>query len=57
MKGADSDWMGMINKYGAAWEVPVTPKLPWDIRIVSDDGQEVKAFQCTSAKALANTHL
>ena len=29
MKGADSDWMGMTNKYGQAWEVPVTPKLPW----------------------------
>ena len=41
MKGADSDWMGMTNKYGEAWEVPVTPKLPWDFRIVSDDGQEV----------------
>ena len=41
MKGADSDWMGMTNKYGQAWEVPVTPKLPWDFRIVSDDGQEV----------------
>ena len=41
MKGADSDWMGMTNKYGEAWEVPVTPKLPWDFRIVGDDGQEV----------------
>jgi len=29
MKGSDSDWMGMNNKYGQAWEVPVTPKLPW----------------------------
>lgn len=44
IKGADSDWMGMTNKYGAAWEVPVTPKLPWDFRIVSDDGQEVTAL-------------
>lgn len=42
MKGADSDWMGMTNKFGQAWEVPVTPKLPWDFRIVSDDGQEVR---------------
>ena len=41
MKGSDSDWMGMTNKYGQAWEVPVTPKLPWDFRIVSDDSQEV----------------
>jgi hypothetical protein len=41
MKGSDSDWMGMTNKYGAAWEVPVTPNLPWDFRIVSDDSQEV----------------
>jgi len=29
MKGSDSDWMGMNNKYGEAWEVPVTPHLPW----------------------------
>ena len=42
MKGSDSDWMGMTNKYGEAWEVPVTPKLPWDFRIVGDDGQEVR---------------
>lgn len=42
MKGSDSDWMGMTNKYGEAWEVPVTPQLPWDFRIVSDDGQEVR---------------
>ena len=41
LKGSDSDWMGMTNKYGEAWEVPVTPKLPWDFRIVSADGQEV----------------
>lgn len=41
MKGSDSDWMGMTNKYGQAWEVPVTPKLPWDFRMVSDDSQEV----------------
>jgi hypothetical protein len=44
MKGRDSDWMGMQNKYGEAWEVPVTPSLPWDFRIVSDDGQEVRAW-------------
>ena len=52
IKGADSDWMGMTNKYGAAWEVPVTPKLPWDFRIVSDDGQEVRASECSTARAL-----
>ena len=43
LKGKDSDWMGMTNKYGEAWEVPVTPQLPWDIRIVGTDGQEVGA--------------
>ena len=44
MKGADSDWMGMTNKYGEAWEVPVTPKLPWDFRIVGADGQEASGM-------------
>ena len=44
MKGSDSDWMGMTNKYGQAWEVPVTPKLPWcgpsllAVRVVHDSG-------------------
>ena len=46
--------MGMTNKYGAAWEVPVTPKLPWDFRIVSDDGQEVRASEYSTAEALTN---
>ena len=54
IKGADSGWMGMTNKYGAAWEVPVTPKLPWDFRIVSDDGQEVRGFKWPTARALTN---
>ncbi|CAL5220563.1 g2600 [Coccomyxa viridis] len=49
LKGADSDWMGMTNKYGEAWEVPVTPKLPWDFRIVGDDGQEVTALGLINA--------
>ncbi|KAK9839672.1 hypothetical protein WJX81_004788 [Elliptochloris bilobata] len=44
MKGSDSDWMGMNNKYGQAWEVPVTPHLPWDFRFVSDDKQELTAL-------------
>ena len=57
LKGADSDWMGMTNKYGAAWEVPVTPKLPWDFRIVSDDGQEVMPFQSHAVRVLAEARL
>ena len=48
MKGADSEWMGMNNKYGEAWELPVTPSLPWDFRIVSDDGQEVRVGTCVA---------
>lgn len=55
MKGADSDWMGMINKYGQAWEVPVTPKLPWDFRIVSDDGQEVRNISNPQSPAAADS--
>ncbi|CAL8464429.1 g3964 [Coccomyxa elongata] len=52
MKGSDSDWMGMTNKYGQAWEVPVTPKLPWDFRIVSDDSQEVTAIGLINSQGM-----
>ena len=41
VKGPQSDWEGMSNKWGAAWEIAQAPKYPLDIHLTNDQGQEV----------------
>ncbi|KAK9819887.1 hypothetical protein WJX72_003612 [[Myrmecia] bisecta] len=45
IKGEDSDWTSLKNIWGATWELGWTPKVPLDVRIRQDDGQEVTAYQ------------
>lgn len=42
VKGPESDWEGMSNKWGAAWEISQAPKYPLDIHLTNDQGQEVR---------------
>ena len=42
VKGPESDWEGMDNKWGAAWEVVHAPTYPLDIHLTNDQGQEVQ---------------
>ena len=42
VKGPQSDWEGMSNKWGAAWEIDHAPKYPLDIHLTNDQGQEVR---------------
>ena len=41
IKGQNTNWMDMSNKWGAAWEIAKAPAPPLDLRIVSSDGSEV----------------
>lgn len=41
VKGANTGWTGLRNKYGGMWELDTQPELPLDVRIVADSGQEV----------------
>ena len=53
VKGPESDWEGMSNKWGAAWEIAQAPKYPLDIHLTNDQGQEVRCIgpsQCASAQ-------
>ena len=42
VKGPESDWEGMDNKWGAAWEIVHAPTYPLDIHLTNDQGQEVQ---------------
>ena len=44
VKGPESDWEGMSNKWGAAWEIAQAPKYPLDIHLTNDQGQEVHSL-------------
>jgi len=44
VKGPESDWEGMSNKWGAAWEIAQAPKYPLDIHLTNDQGQEVRSL-------------
>ena len=41
VKGPESDWEGVSNKWGAAWEIAQAPKYPLDIHLTNDQGQDV----------------
>ena len=41
IKGSNTNWFSLTNKWGDAWETANAPSLPWDFRFVSDDKQEV----------------
>ena len=43
VKGPQSDWEGMANKWGAAWEIVHAPTYPLDIHLTNDQGQEVQS--------------
>ena len=43
VKGPQSDWEGMSNKWGAVWEIYQAPKYPLDIHLTNDQGQEVRS--------------
>ena len=43
VKGPQSDWEGMANKWGAAWEIVHAPVYPLDIHLTNDQGQEVRS--------------
>ena len=38
----DSGWQSMRNVWGAAWEMPVSPKSPLGIRITDDSSNTVR---------------
>ena len=42
VKGPESDWEGLANKWGAAWEIVHAPVYPLDIHLTNDQGQEVQ---------------
>ncbi|KAK9820245.1 hypothetical protein WJX72_007952 [[Myrmecia] bisecta] len=44
IKGPKTAWLAMNNLWGAAWETASLPGYPTDMRIVSDDGEEVTGF-------------
>ena len=57
MKGPESDWEGMDNKWGAAWEMVHAPTYPLDIHLTNDQGQEVQSSDRLSLqRATAITH-
>ena len=57
VKGPESDWEGMENKWGAAWEIVHAPVYPLDIHLTNDQGQEVQRSHMPSLEyAFASTH-
>eukprot|EP00884_Botryococcus_braunii_P005988 jgi/Botrbrau1/15390/Bobra.43_2s0018.1 len=55
IKGQNSDWQGMNNYWGAAWELGTTPHPPLDIRVVDSTGREVTAFGAIKADGQIGT--
>lgn len=40
--GGSGSWQAMSNSWGAAWEASSTPPAPLDLKVVCDDGEEVR---------------
>ena len=53
LQGGNSNWVGMTNVWGAAWELTNAPAPPLSVHIVGDDGQEVGFLHscCPAAQA------